>query len=130
MPQTVTMRQSADGTYTARPDVSELDGLAHWLDSRFSVFGVRFGLDNILGIVPGIGDVAAMCLSLILVAHAYRLGARKRTIARMLANVAGDTALGSIPVVGSVIDVVWKSNRANMQILREELERPEVLRRH
>ncbi|XWN33351.1 MAG: DUF4112 domain-containing protein [Devosia sp.] len=104
-------------------DVRQLDTLAHWLDSRFSVFGIRFGLDSILGIVPGIGDLAGLIMSSAILVQGYRLGARKRTLARMAANVAGDTLVGSIPVVGTLVDVVWKANRSNMRILRRDLDR-------
>ncbi|MEM8856068.1 MAG: DUF4112 domain-containing protein [Pseudomonadota bacterium] len=104
-------------------DARELDTLAHWLDSRFSVFGIRFGLDSILGIVPGIGDLAGLALSSTILVQGWRLGARKRTLARMAANVAGDTLVGSIPVVGTIVDVMWKANRSNMRLLRRDLER-------
>ncbi|WP_108658463.1 DUF4112 domain-containing protein [Acuticoccus kandeliae] len=105
------------------PSTRELDNLAIWLDSKFSLFGIRFGFDSILGLVPGIGDLVGFFLSSYLLIQAYRMGARKRTIARMAANVAGDTVLGSIPLLGSVFDVMWKANRSNMRILKRELER-------
>ncbi|MBJ3777268.1 DUF4112 domain-containing protein [Acuticoccus sp. 2012] len=119
-------------TYSAAASatsVRELDELAHWLDSKFSLFGIRFGLDSVLGLVPGIGDLAGFGLSAYLIAQGYRMGARKRTLARMAANVAGDTVFGSIPLVGSVIDVFWKANRANMVLLKKDLARPGVIRR-
>jgi hypothetical protein len=115
--------------YTATPSTAELDNLAHLLDSKFSLFGFRFGLDAVMGLVPGIGDLASAGMSTYLIAQAYRMGARKRTIARMAANVAGDTIVGSIPLVGSVVDVFWKANRANMGLLKRELARTGAVRR-
>ncbi len=118
-------RAVAGGT----PSTRELDNLADWLDSKFSLFGIRFGFDSILGLVPGIGDLVGFFLSSYLLVQAYRMGARKRTIARMAANVAGDTVFGSIPVLGSVLDVFWKANRSNMRILKRELERNQTAKR-
>lgn len=129
MPRTLTMRRGPDSTYSAKPELSELDSMAHWMDSRFKIAGIRFGLDSIMGLVPGVGDVASAGMSLFILGQAYRLGARKRTMVRMGANVLGDMVFGSIPVLGTVVDVVWKANRANMRLLRRDLERPEALRR-
>lgn len=123
------MRRGADGAYSAKPDVEQLDKLSHWLDTRFRLFGVRFGVDSMLGLVPGVGDLVGMGLSAYLVGQAYRMGARKRTIARMGVNVLGDTVLGAIPLLGTVVDVMWKANRANISLLKRDLERPETIRR-
>ncbi len=131
MARTLTMRREpgSRAAYTATPSTAELDNLAHLLDSKFSLFGFRFGLDAVMGLVPGIGDLASAGMSTYLIAQAYRMGARKRTIARMAANVAGDTIVGSIPLVGSVVDVFWKANRANMGLLKRELARTGAVRR-
>lgn len=131
MARTLTMRRGRerDAPYGTAPDTQELDNLAHWLDTRFSIMGVRFGLDSILGVVPGIGDLAGLAMSAYIIGQAYRMGARKRTLARMAANVAGDTVVGSIPVLGTVVDIFWKANRSNMRLLRRDLERPAARRR-
>jgi len=103
--------------------MAELDKLSGWLDTRFSVMGVRFGIDPILGLVPGIGDAAGLILSSAIIAQAYRIGVRKRTLARMALNVAGDTVIGSIPLLGTVTDVMWKANTSNMRLIRKDFER-------
>ena len=122
MARTIAMRRGADdGTFSAVPSTERLDRLAHLLDSRFSVFGVRFGLDSIMGLVPGIGDAAGLAVSAYLIGEGYRMGARKRTLARMGVNVLGDTVVGAIPLVGTVIDVFWKANNANMRLLKRDL---------
>lgn len=131
MARTINMRRrERDDVRTAEPSTAELDKLAHWLDSKFSIFGIRFGLDSILGIVPGVGDAAGLAISGYLISQGYRMGARKRTLVKMAANAAGDSIVGSIPVLGTVIDVFWKANNANMRLLKRDLSRPGVLRRH
>lgn len=115
--------------YSAEPSTEHLDSLATWLDSKFSIAGIRFGLDGILGLVPGVGDLASLGVSAYLIGEGYRLGARKRTLARMAANVMGDAVFGSIPVLGTIIDVAWKANNANMRLLKKDLGRPGVIRR-
>jgi len=113
----------------AAPSTEELDKLAHLLDSRFSLLGVRFGLDSVLGLVPGVGDLAGLGMSAYILGQGYRMGARKRTLARMGVNVLGDTLFGSIPVIGTVVDVFWKANRSNMRLLHRDFERGNVKRR-
>lgn len=133
MARTTTMRRGRTGrdetNEASNPSIQHLDNLADWLDTRFSLFGIRFGLDGIFGLIPGVGDVAGMAVSGYLIAQGYRMGARKRTLARMAANVAGDTVFGSIPVLGTIIDVFWKANRANMRLLKSDLQRPDILQR-
>lgn len=131
MARTITMSRRPGGrTYDATaPSTEDLDRLADWMDSKFSIFGIRFGLDSILGVVPGVGDAAGMAISAYLIGQGYRMGARKRTLARMAANVAGDTIVGSVPVLGTVVDVFWKANRSNMAMLKKDLSRPGVHRR-
>ena len=131
MPSTLTMRRR-HGTKTeadAPPSTAELDKMADWLDTKFSLFGVRFGVDSLLGVVPVAGDAAGFALSSYLIFQGYRMGARKRTLARMAANVAGDTVFGSVPVLGTVLDVFWKANTSNMKLLRSDLDRPGSKRR-
>jgi hypothetical protein len=103
--------------------LKRLDKLAGLLDSRFSIPGtkIRFGLDAILGLVPGIGDVAGAILSLWIVFSGLRMGATPSTLFRMLLNVGVELILGAIPVVGDMFDVVWQSNNRNVDLLRQEL---------
>lgn len=103
--------------------MAELDKLSGLLDTRFRFLGVRFGLDPILGLIPGLGDLAGLFMSSAIVLQAWRIGVRKRTLARMILNVFGDTILGSIPLFGTLVDIVWKSNRANVRLIRRDFER-------
>ena len=100
--------------------------LARLLDSAVKVpgTGVRFGADAILGLVPGLGDVAGAALAGYLVLLAQRLGAPRAVVLRMLANVAVDTAAGSVPLVGDLFDVAYKSNTRNLALLERAIERP------
>jgi hypothetical protein len=102
-----------------------LDTLADLLDSRFVIPGtnVRFGLDGLLGLVPVIGDVLSAFISLYLIQRASRLGLSPWLKARMLWNVALDTAVGAIPILGDAFDVGFKSNKRNMALVRKALER-------
>ena len=100
--------------------------LTRLLDSAATIpgTGIRFGLDPILGLVPGLGDVAGAALAGYLVLLAQRLGAPRAVVLRMLANVAMDTAGGTIPLVGDAFDVAFKSSSRNLALLERALERP------
>jgi hypothetical protein len=99
-----------------------LDQIASVLDDMFRVPGtqIRFGLDFLIGWIPGVGDAAAGIASLIIVVAAWRRGAALITLARMITNVVLEALLGSIPVFGDVFHVVWKANRRNYRLLTRE----------
>lgn len=102
--------------------LAEVEHLATWLDSRWRIPGTswRFGLDGLIGLVPGIGDTVTLLLSLYVVALGVRLGASPATVLRMLANVALDALIGAVPVIGDIADVAFKANRRNLDLLRRE----------
>lgn len=106
-------------------EFDDLDALARLLDSRFRIplTNIRFGLDGLLGLIPGIGDVAALMPALYLVGRAASGGARKRVIALMLLNSGIDAVFGAIPLIGDVFDFLNRSNLRNVRILRREFER-------
>ena len=110
-------------THAQRLD--RLDALANLLDTAFIVPGtnIRFGADALIGLVPGIGDVVTTLISLYIVAEARALGAPRRVIARMLANVALDGVVGAVPIAGDLFDVAWRANRRNVALLRAHFER-------
>jgi hypothetical protein len=85
---------------------------------------VRFGLDALIGWVPGIGDAMAAVASCIIVFASWRRGAAPVTLARMVANILLETAVGGVPVVGDVFHIFWKANRRNYRILVREKEYP------
>ena len=105
--------------------IARLDALATLLDTAIVIPGtnVRFGIDALIGLVPGIGDVVTTLLSLYIVREARALGAPRRLIARMLWNVALDGVVGAVPLAGDVFDVMWRANRRNMDLLRGWVEK-------
>ncbi len=100
--------------------------LTRLLDSAARVPGTsfRFGLDPLLGLVPGLGDVAGAALSGYVVLLASRFGAPKSVLVRMLGNVVVDTVGGTIPLVGDLFDAGWKSNTRNLALLEQHLGQP------
>lgn len=99
--------------------LKRLDRLARLLDTSIGIPGTRwrFGLDPILGLVPGVGDLAGAALSGYIVYEAWRLGVPRAVLARMIANVAAETLLGTVPVAGDLFDAWWKANRRNVDLL-------------
>ena len=120
------VQQTTDQTEKLPPDPqgfledSHLETPEEWLDQKFSLFGFRFGLDGIIGLIPGIGDLATTGVSAVFVADAIKAGARRRTIAKMAGNLALDFAVGAVPVAGDLFDFMFKSNLKNLRLLREE----------
>lgn len=99
--------------------------LAWWLDDWFRVPWTRwrFGLDGLIGLVPGAGDAVTAALAGYIVVEAWRLGVPRRLLARMALNVGIDLAVGAVPVAGDLFDFGWKSNRRNLALLTCHLER-------
>ena len=97
----------------------QLDHLAAVLDDIFHIPGtkIRFGLDPIVGLVPGLGDIITGLLSFLIVFAAWQRGLPRVALSRMVINIGIDTLLGSIPIVGDLFDTVWKSNRMNYNLL-------------
>jgi hypothetical protein len=87
---------------------------------------IRFGLDSVIGLVPGAGDAVMMVISLYTMLLARKAGAPGNLLARMAVNVAIDFGAGSIPVVGDVFDVMFKSNVRNLKLLTDFLEKKGV----
>ena len=110
-------------------DDENLDLLAHVLDDCFRVPGtsIRFGIDGIIGLVPGLGDVLTGLVSCIIPLAAWVRGVPYVTLARMVANLAIGVSVGSIPIAGDVFDIAWKENRRNYKLLTRHLAEP---RRH
>ncbi|MDF1631476.1 MULTISPECIES: DUF4112 domain-containing protein [Rhizobiaceae] len=81
--------------------------------------GTRFslGADSIMGLVPGVGDFAGAAISLYIVNEARRLGVPNDKLIKMLVNIGFDAAAGSVPLVGDLFDVYFKSNRRNLDLV-------------
>lgn len=117
------MDQTVERNSVAVPEddrLRHLDNLSEILDSAFAIPGTRFriGLDGILGLIPGIGDATGAALSIYLIFEAARLGLPLSTLLRMVGNVAVETAVGAIPIVGDIFDITWKANMRNIALVR------------
>ena len=104
-----------------RAAVDRLDFLATLFDAAILIPGtdVRFGVEALLRLWPGVGDAAASVLSLYLVCEAWRLGVPRLLLGRMLGNVVLEGAIGAVPIAGGVFDVFFRANRRNVALLRE-----------
>jgi hypothetical protein len=99
----------------------QLEDLAAWLDDAFVIPGtnLRFGLDALAGLLPGIGDLLTGMASMLILQAAWQRGLPRVALMRMLVNIVLDTVLGSIPVVGDLFDVAWKANRKNVKLMKK-----------
>jgi len=115
---------SGEGARQQQARLAELGRLATLLDSRYRIPGtrLRFGIDAILGLVPGVGDTLAALPALYLIWRAHQIGVPRGLLLRMIANVGIDTVLGSVPIAGSIFDVFFKANRRNVALLHRHLE--------
>ena len=103
-----------------------LDLLAHLLDDCFRIPGtpIRFGLDGLIGLIPGLGDVLAGLASCILIFAAWMRGVPYVALVRMLVNLGLDVVIGAIPFLGDAFDIAWKANRRNYALLTRHLRQP------
>ena len=111
--------------------LARLRRYAYWLDSgvRIPGLGWRIGLDSILGLVPGVGDTAGAVLGGWVFVEAFRMGVRAPTLLRMLLNLAIDSTIGAIPLLGDLFDFVWKANIKNIELLERHQHDPVRARR-
>ncbi|HYH80792.1 MAG TPA: DUF4112 domain-containing protein [Longimicrobium sp.] len=111
--------------------VRRLDALAHLLDNSIPIpgTGTRFGLDAVVGLIPGIGDAVGGLLSTYIVLEAARLGAGPAVVMRMLLNVAIEMVVGAVPIVGDLFDAGWKANARNVKLLHTAVDAPGAARK-
>src|SRR5277367_985692 len=100
-------------------DDENLDLLSHVLDDFIKIPGtsIRFGLDGIVGFVPGIGDLIGGIASCIIIVAAWVRGGSYVTVARVAATVAIEAIVGSVPILGDMFDIAWRANRRNYALL-------------
>lgn len=103
--------------------LKQLRSFAKVLDEAFVIPGTnyRMGADSIIGLLPVGGDVAGFLISAMIIFQAKKLGIPKHIEARMWKNVAVDAAAGFVPIVGDLVDVAWKANRKNVDLLENFL---------
>lgn len=97
---------------------------AKTMDDQFAIPGtrIRFGVDSLLGLLPGVGDLATAIAGIWLIGEAARLKVPRMILLRMCFNWLIDSTFGSIPIAGDLFDVYWKSNRRNAELLQKHLE--------
>ena len=107
-------------------DDENLDILSHILDDFIRIPGtsIRFGLDGIVGLVPGIGDIIGGIASCIILIAAWARGVPYVVLARMVTNVVIEVGIGTIPVIGDAFDIAWRANRRNYALLTGCLYQP------
>ena len=107
--------------------LARLRQLSKNLDESFTIPGtnIKFGMDAILGLVPGGGDLVSGIFSLYMLRAAMKMKLPKRAILSILVNIILDTTVGIIPVAGDIFDVFWKSNKRNMSIIEKYIAHSE-----
>lgn len=116
-------RASSPAPEAQEAELRRLRRLAWVLDASLRVPGTRFrvGVDGLIGLVPGVGDLAGGLVSAWLVWRAHRLGARRRVLARMAGNALVEAVLGTVPVLGDLFDFGFKANLRNVRLLERAL---------
>lgn len=119
-PQTTTHVQPG-----IRDRLQRINRLTEWLDTSLTVpgVGIRVGWDTIIGLLPGVGDLATTAMSAWIINEARQLGVSKFTLARMITNTSADALIGSVPLVGDLFDVAFKANVKNLKLLQTSLKK-------
>lgn len=104
--------------------LAKIERLAHLMDESIALPGTdkRIGLEALLGLIPGLGDLATAVISLHIISEAKKLGVPKTIVSKMIWNVVVDTVVGAVPGVGDVFDAFWKANRKNIELVKEYFE--------
>jgi hypothetical protein len=102
-----------------------LQRIARLLDSKWSIpgTGIRFGVDAVLSLIPGVGPIVPTAVSAYLIWEARRLGVPPGTLLRMVGNVCLDALISTVPIAGSIGDVFFRANLRNMDLLRRHRDR-------
>ncbi len=122
-PQVISPRISRTGSFF---DDQHLDLLSHLLDDFIHIPGtpIRFGLDGIVGVIPGVGDFIGGIASCIIIVAAWVRGVPYPVLTRMVVNVAIEVIVGTLPVLGDMFDIAWRANRRNYALLTGSVYQP------
>ncbi|MEM7793250.1 MAG: DUF4112 domain-containing protein [Cyanobacteria bacterium P01_C01_bin.118] len=117
---------STISSHRSHTALQRLRGLSHVLDNAIAIpgLGYRVGLDPLIGLLPGGGDVMAGLISIYVVVEAARLGVPAATLGRMGVNILIEVLMGAIPMIGDFFDVVWKANARNVDLLERHIRNP------
>ncbi len=116
---------------TKQEKAQRLEKMAWVLDSIIPIPGTnwRIGLDGLIGLVPGIGDISAGAISTYILYQALRMGVPTMVVGRMLLNIVMESVVGVIPFFGDIFDFAFKSNKRNVELLREYVDQPDTVKR-
>ncbi|TYP73722.1 MULTISPECIES: DUF4112 domain-containing protein [Nitrosomonas] len=106
---------------------NKLNRLAWLMDNSFRIPGtqLRFGIDGLIGLFPGLGDALGALISSHIISQAAQMGVPKSILLKMAFNVAIDALLGIFPVIGDMSDFIWKANYRNVKLLNDYVEEPQ-----
>lgn len=112
-------------------DLERVRKLARMMDDLVEIpgTGFRVGLDGILGLIPGLGDISTLFASSYIIFIAAKLRVSAPVLARMFLNMLIDSLLSAVPLLGDIFDFVWKANRKNLVLLERHLEEPQTTKR-
>lgn len=102
-----------------KKDFDWVERISTLLDNKYHAFGFRFGLDPLLNFIPILGQFLTFSTSILLVIMMFRNGISSKAAVKMMLNVITDAILGSIPLLGNVIDFIFKANHRNIKLLKE-----------
>lgn len=107
-----------------------LERLAWLLDESIPLpGGFRIGFDSVIGLIPGIGDGVGLATSTYILTEAWRAGAGKLLLLRMMVNIVIEAIVGAVPIVGDLFDMAWKSNSRNVALMRQHMGDSEQARK-
>ena len=114
-------QRASQGNKPLPPQLRNLNTLARLMDAKFRLPGtdIRFGLDAVIGLIPGVGDLISLAISGFILSNAASLGASRYVMARMALNAGIDAIIGSIPIIGDIFDIGFKANQRNMRLLQQ-----------
>jgi len=119
-----TMNKISTGTSSGQRGLKQLNYLAKLMDAQFRVPGTnfRFGLDSLIGLIPGAGDLSTFAVSGYMLWIMANNGASGFVLARMTFNILIDAIVGAIPILGDLFDVAFKANMRNMRLMQQHYE--------
>jgi hypothetical protein len=106
-------------------NIAQLRSLSRLLDTKFQgPLGTRYGMDALIGLIPGVGDFITSALSFYIIAQATALGVSSATLIRMAINIIFENVIDMIPFVGNLFDFYWKANKMNLDLIESHLKNP------
>lgn len=126
-PENTLVTPQRDDIDDSRVKAGRLERLAWILDSAIRIPGTnyRIGVDGVLGLIPGFGDLVGALLSSYILASASQIGVPLVVLIRMALNIALESIVGAIPILGDIFDFVWKANQRNVKLLNYYLQKPD-----